>query len=502
MKALFFPLYIATPHFETDLEIISRNIEQGNEIFVIVCNGEMPTCLNNTEHSLEGCIACKSIVKRGLKAAGVLHQNILHLPRKQPSYRVIQRRVNDIKELKDFKIEGVDIGAAAASTLFFTHDKEHKLDTKVFAYDVYRELKLGWYIYTFFFELVKRMKPDVVYIFNGRFSAPRMMMRVCEKLGVTFYTHERAGLMNRFWIRKNTLPHDIATTSREIAEWWESARDNREHLAKRWYIERREGIDQGYYSFTKNQSPGALPRGFDVSKKNVAIFNSTLEEIVAIPGWDNTIYDDDAGGIRRILAYFQNNPKFHFYFRVHPNLKGCRNTQVKEIEKIKNDFSNVTVIPAHSRIHSYKLIDSCAQTLVFSSTVGVESCFWGTPMILLAHAMYESLDCCYKPKSHEEVISLIKSDLSPKPVVEALKYGYWSVKLGESFKYFHQTRVNEGLFLGKKICKLNPWVIVFMYSVRLFKTKAKQQIGRKIKEMVNKWILPRIPLIKRMNLRV
>src|SRR5271157_688912 len=497
MKALFFPQYVCTPHFETELELMADHLDKGDEVYVVYCKGEMPTCLNNIEHDVELCFKCKFYQSRGLKVLGIPKKNIINLPKKQPSYKPITKRFQHSKELKEFKIDGVDIGAAAASTLFFTHDKEYKLDTISFAYDVYRELKMGWYIYTFFLDLAKSMKPDVVYIFNGRFTGARMMWRVCEKLHIDFFTHERGGLQKQYLLRKNAIPHDLDVTRQEILDLWNNAKNDREEVARRFFIDRRKGMAQGFHSFTKDQAIGSLPKNFDSMKINIAIFNSTLEENASVLGWENPIYEDDLEATRKLLEYFKDNDAYHLYLRVHPNLKGSKNSQIKEIEKYKKEFSNLTVIPPESRIHSYTLLDNCPKIVVFGSTIGVEACYWGKPAILLARATYESLDCCYKPTTHEEAMALITSDLTPKSVAEALKYGYWSVSFGVPFTNFQQTGVIQGTFYGKAICKMPALVFFSFYMMKLLNSKNIKIAKKSLREMLG-WIIPKLPFLKRL----
>lgn len=499
MKILFFPQYITTPHFETELELILNHIIKGDDVHVIFCRGEMKTCLNNINHDPESCIACKSTVKLGLKAAKVPRKKLLYLPRTEPFYKVIARKFHDIKELVNFSIDGLDLGAAAASTLVFNFNKEPKLDMHAYSREVYRELKMGWYVYNSFLDIVKKLNPDIVYIFNGRFTGARMMMRACEQLHIDFFTHERGGIMNRYQLRKNALPHNIEISTQEMLDRWHNTSDNREEIAREWYLERRRGVDQSFHSFTKNQTVGSLPKNFDKSLENIAIFNSSLEENVGIPGWQIELYEDDLVGIRKILEYFQDDPKYHFYLRVHPNLRNCHNSQVMEIEKLGDDFKNLTVIPAESLLHSYTLLDNCSKIMVTSSTIGIEATFYGKPVILIGRAMYENLDCCYRPKSHEEVIALLKSDLEPKSKTSALMYAYWIANLGIPFKFFKQTGVITGTFLGKIVCKMPILAFLGVNFLKLLKIRTLSKKVDHLKEMLNAWIFPKVPLLSKLT---
>jgi hypothetical protein len=83
--------------------------------------------------------------------------------------------------------------------------------------------------------------------------------------------------------------------------------------------------------------------------------------------------------------------------------------------------------------------------------MGVEACYWNKPSILLGMSYYDKLDCCYIPQSHEETIDLMRTDLMPKPKTGALKYGFWELSRGIDFKFFKQTGLASGYFLGKEV---------------------------------------------------
>ncbi len=493
MKILVFPYYIATPHFETDLELIARHKALGDEVYVVICKGEMLTCIHNVDHGQGNCLNCIANVRRGLRIANVPRERIIRLPKNQPSYRVVTKRFENITELKEFTIDGVDLGAAAASTLAFTQGKEPNLNTIELSSKVLRELKTGLYLYTSFIDILEKVKPDSAIFFNGRFTAARMLMRACEHLHIDFFTHERTGVMNKFALRKNALPHDTLVSTKEILDCWNNASDDKEKIATTWYQERRGGADQGFHSYTKQQLTGQLPRNFKSDRMNIAIFNSGMEEIVGIPEWDSPEYDYGVKSLRKILKHFQDNPGYHFYLRVHPSLRGARNSQTMDIDRLAQEFSNITVISPESKLHSYTLMDHCSKIIVYSSTIGVEAAYWGKPVILIAKSMYEYLDCAYKSRSVEETINLIESDILPKPQIGALQYAYWTVNSGIPFSNFVQTGVITGKYLGKTIIKSNLFLKLSFYAIPFLTTGSLHNVKVGFKHV----LLPRIRLIIR-----
>ena len=76
-------------------------------------------------------------------------------------------------------------------------------------------------------------------------------------------------------------------------------------------------------------------------------------------------------------------------------------------------------------LSSYSLMDVCEKVICFGSTMGVESCYWGKPSILIGHSTYENMDVCYVASSKEVLLSLIEKQLDPKDRIGALKYSYF-----------------------------------------------------------------------------
>ena len=184
--------------------------------------------------------------------------------------------------------------------------------------------------------------------------------------------------------------------------------------------------------------------------------------------------------MRRIFETFKDDPTIQFCLRTHPNLKGFDNSQTREIKQLAALYPNVLVISAEDTVDSYGLLAACDVALTFGSTIGVEACYWGKPSILAGRALYQFLDCCYKPNNHEELVAMIKSDLKPKPREESLKYGYWEARRGIPFEYFKQTSMyGGGIFLGHStaLSKSNSFVLKLL---RLLQTKTYARFLRKL----------------------
>ena len=455
MKVLFFPTCHVTPHLETELEIAQTHLEKGDSVVFLVCKGELQTCLNNPEHLKSICIKCNSTVNYGLKLLGGKNVTRLDYPKLNIDYSTIPQEFEDIVELKEYKIdETIEIGLGAASSLISLNNREHKLNTKEFKYKIYRELCSSYYLYkTFVLSIIPEIKPDVLYIFNGRFSTSWPIVSLCKKINLSFFTHDRGGKMGKFLLVKNTILHDFSYFNDEIEKVWTEGDDSKYNTGSSFYLERRNRIVQGWYSFTKSQIKNSLPESFSKNRKNIAIFNSTIEEYAAVKGWEKFlyIYDNEIDAIKSILTLFKNDDNKHFYLRVHPNLKGFNNTQTNDLHNLGKEFNNIEIIEPESPVDTYALLENSDIIIVLGSTVGIEAAYWGKPVIQLGLSLYNHLNSVYITRSIDQLEDLINSDLKPKDTLGAIKYGYWELTRGVQYKYFIQENIFEGKFLNKRI---------------------------------------------------
>ncbi|HEY6976146.1 MAG TPA: hypothetical protein VH396_07640 [Chitinophagaceae bacterium] len=474
MKVLFYSSYHATPHIETELEIARGLIAGGHDIFFLHCKENLETCFANPEHTFAGCRVCISKIKRAYENLGISSKNILSFPSVKINFSDFYNveQIKDITSLKQFTYKGWDIGLAVASSLVSVA-RDHQPDISHFNQFIEKGIRTAIYVYEAASKLLDELQPDVVYLFNGRFLEVRPFMRLCEARSIKFYTHERGGVLSRYLLREGSIPHSLESARKEIETLWGKGGKEKEEIGRKFFEERRNRVVQGWYSFTEKQISKLLPKNFDSQKMNIAIFNSSLDEFETIPGFTTPFYKDDNDGIEKLVAAFEHDETIHFYLRVHPNLKNQKNTQLKQIEEIGKKYKNITVINAEEEVDTYELMDKCDKIISFGSTTGIEAVYWNKPSILLGRAFYESLNCIYKPASHEKAIELINEPaLSPFNQQEALKYGYWCLNMGIPFQHYTPTAVRKGNFDNKRITPHLFWRAFYIMENKLRNVKA------------------------------
>lgn len=452
MKVLIYmPFSAWIPHLATDLEIAAKHIDNGDDVHIIQCSGDLPSCEPNPNHFKFKCTLCKSMRDKGLNLLQLSRQNRHELALNKFISEMDIPDFSSIEELMTYKYDNVDVGMTVASTLIsmVREPNPNLSDYKKF---INENILMSLAIYGAIKYHIGVIKPDVFYLFNGRFATLRPALRAAQDVGVKTFVHERAGVLQRYSLTENTYPHDLEYQQEQIVIQWNDSRpySEKEEISKKWFGKQRGGTN--LFSHSKSTLKGNLPQEFDLSKRNIAIFISSEDEFQGIPGWTIQLYNNQVDAIKTIInADIDENVQF--YLRIHPYLKKIKNTQTKELSMLNSP--NLTIIPANSKIDSYELMEACEKVIVFGSTIGVESNYWGTPSILIGRALYEDLGVCYIPKNHPEVVDLINNDLNPLPKIGSIKFGYWQSVYGEPFIYYHPESARggkfKGVYLGYKI---------------------------------------------------
>lgn len=374
---------------------------------------------------------------------------------------------NNIEDIKKFVYQDFEIGIGIASSLI-SYTKDHDCNLEHNKSLVINLLENSINTLHTFNNYLQKIKPDLVYIYNGRFAETKTALEVTKKLKIDYITYEFGANISRYALFHNTIPHDFDYINEEAKRLWDKSKEDKISIAEKWYEDRRNGIETFFlesnikFLFIKNQLKNIITP-INKKKKNIGIFNSSIDEYASIKESEQYLYLNQNSFIREVIEYFKNDTSFHFFLRTHPNLSGSDNVQIKEIKKLDGEnFPNLTVIYPDDAVDSYALASECDLIITFGSTIGIESVMLGKAVITLVRTNYDNLDCVYYTNSKENLIELIVSGLKPKTINGALIYGYWAATYGYPFETFD---FDIQLYEDK---------MKIIYKNRLFKMKVVQ----------------------------
>ena len=427
MKILFTSLYpMWHYHYVAELNYMEEHLANGDAITALHCDADQQCCEANPERKLAHCLRCMGIWQHGqslLSSKAAIAPLILdEFKTSVPQFA--QKRFSSVADITSIEYDGFDIGWAVYSSLVDrTMDVSPDLKKNR---DLIRKLFLDSYrIYKSAVAHLEQGKYDRVYIFNGRYAGARPWIRACEKMGIPFYTHEKLCSPGRAVRWDCSIPHNPEPYRARILDFWETAKNNDLIVseARDFFEERPGGKMTGWVSFVGTQIRESLPLDWDHARKNIVIFTSTEWEFIAVQDIINqsVFHSQEETYQHLIKESLKRHQNLQFYIKVHPysDTDKQRWWEKEEYRKLKN----CTIISPDSTVSSYAMLQACDTAITYISTIGIEATYWGKPSIVLGRSIYCGFDAVYEPKSSEEALAMICSDLIGKPQINALKYG-------------------------------------------------------------------------------
>lgn len=456
MRVLFFePFTINIPHYGTCLEVMIDHLKNGDEVWFLGCEADYRACDVNTNHNVNICLECRD---RGLNGLQMMSKygKINSLKLKDFVSDEERRKLEgnydfaDIEALKKLAFEDFfDLGFGVASSII-SMTRDPSPDTLKLSDLINRFIYSSKLSYYAFSNVIKNLKFDRVYAYNGRYAILRPALRICQKNNIEIFLHEAGSDLFKYLLTTNEMMHDIPFIQKEINDLWDNkaeAIETKLTKAHEFYSLSRDGIVKNWFSFTDYQK-NELPAGWNDDQYNIVFFTTSEDEFAAIgDSWIYPIYKSQVDGITNIANDLRNETNLRIWVRLHPNLKTAPEKLVKPYRGIDNLL--VTIIMPSETISTYLLMEKADKVVTFGSTTGIEAAYWGKVSIMLGTCWYKGLGSVYEPKSHSEAIAIIANrDLKPLDNTGASKYGYYIGNYGIPYKYFKKTGIYTGTIEG------------------------------------------------------
>ena len=137
---------------------------------------------------------------------------------------------------------------------------------------------------------------------------------------------------------------------------------------------------------------------------------------------------------------------------MHPNLSGVTHDFINTIRDLHQEYPNIYVVAPESSVDSYTLMEHAQKVISFGSTTGLEAASRNIPVILLGKGIYYYSNVAYIPENKDGIENLLISELEPKPLQNALKFGFYFLKGGKKTKYYFEDNLGKGIFFkGERI---------------------------------------------------
>lgn len=446
-KILIIEFWNCNPHLETALEIAKRHIDKGDCVTFYFCGHDtlykegiaVPLKDSGVFRQLPEVIGAKLIKSDRLKF--------------YPRVNLQQVKVDfpqdfeDLNDLMNLKYKTFEIGLAVCSSLV-SNLRNSQPDLKKNSDNIQKMIISAAQIYEFARSVIEIQNPEIVYLFNGRFCNHRAVMRAALEAGKEVLIHERGA--NRFkYDVQPFMPHDVMEWQKNILTTWSRVSNNSESykLGESFFIERRNGLEQSWVSFTSHQKRDLLPK-IEQSKKIITYFSSSDDEFVSVGDmFKFTTWKNQYQAVVDLIDICKKNSNIQLFIRLHPHLR----------EKSKEDqlrwlalgqIDGVNVVSFDSEVDTYALIESSDIVVTAGSTVGIEAVYWGIPSITLGPSYYSELNVTHSPKSTAELEAMINNDYLKVEREHTIPYGYYMKTFGEDYRYYEPETLFNGKFMG------------------------------------------------------
>lgn len=451
---------LCNPQFGIMMEHAIEYSKNGYEVAFCHCNGVIKVCSFNCQMNHAICNLCKLTFTAGLKNLPS-SVKLVELTSQKGNDIILNQSFKSIEEIKKFQYRGVEIGYAVMSVYITKTRNPNPKITDTFLNCISMMLKEAARLVDAADYMIQAEKPDYVMFFNGRFFDTKPFHDLSVKYCLNYIVAENVGGVRadeeyRMVTFENKIPHDCKVIFDNCLKSWENSIRSDEEKTKMgadFYERRRSGKRAGDYAYTASQIKGKLPDSFNPKKKNVVIFSSSEDEYSAVTAEiDNYfLFDSQYEGIK-YLSENIGDDNYHFIVRIHPNMRGLDVDYHKDLYKLRN-LNNVTVIAPEETVSSYALMDNAYNIVVFGSTIGAESIYWGKPVVLLGFAEYYSWGVCSIPHNRNQVLEMVKNPtIYPGAKDIAIKYGYYFLEnsLAKRAQYITITPQKKNI-LGRNV---------------------------------------------------
>jgi hypothetical protein len=451
-------------HFETELELLQKNLDIKNNVFFYHCDKSITNCELIWHFALQQnvtinrqrkgtCFYCQEKQKRGLLLIDgtFLLQSLISNKQKKIQYTIEPEALVNETTIKKLVIDNsYKIGWSMMSTLIsllrnpFITPANYKRELS----DLYQDCCRIYYSTK---QYIQENGLEKIYLYNGRLSYTNAIMSAAKSLNTDFYVHDRGSDLTKYLLFNRHPMHSIEKVTERILETWDSERDEekKKRLGSQFFHDRENNIIGSWYSFLDKQDKNLLPANWNDKIQNIGFFTSSEDELASISDeWNLTLFKSQLEGIKFVSDIISNLPDTHLYIRVHPNVESMSDDYKSLLVKLSYN-NNTTLINYDSPVSSYALLKKCNKIITFGSTVGIEAVFWGKPSILLGKSFYYMLKGVIIPKTQDELVNLLTRSIDDPPEAgDVLKYGYFMKTFGVEYQYYKPVDIMSGNFKG------------------------------------------------------
>jgi hypothetical protein len=390
----------------------------GVPVHYFICNAGLERCiLGSNRDDVYQSPPCELCVRQSRQ---VFHGALVTWleQKKYPDLKASLKGLG-IKELAAFKKDELPLGFWAVNSLRWVLRRHNLTDDESTRIFMRTFILSAWNVYQQFNQLIRRLHPQAVIVFNGMFFPEAAARQACLDNGVRVITHE-VGIqpLTAFFTdgEATAYPLDIPADF-ELTTAMNARLDD--YLGRRFEGDfTMAGIKFWHQIEQLNDS---LRQKVADYKKIVPVFTNVIFDTSQVHA--NTIFPDMFAWLEVVKQAAISHPDVLFIIRAHPD-EGRKGKESREsvamwMENSSIDkLPNVIFIDTDEMVSSYELIRLSHFVMVYNSTIGLEAVLMGKNVLTAGKARYTQLPITIYPDSQEDYQKKLESMLGGrvKPV--------------------------------------------------------------------------------------
>jgi len=273
---------------------------------------------------------------------------------------------------------------------------------------------------------LESVRPDVLWLFNGRLSLTRVAFEAARRLGIRVICQERGMVRHslRLWeneycsLYRGRREFALQQTTRPL-----TAGQVKEALG--WFRDRRASRNWNRQPFLKkrprNSAKSLTTAGVSARAWFLLALTSSDNEFAAEAA-RNRIFPEQRAWLKAVLAWAADDRTRRVVVRFHPNTGPASWEYMMRSLSLDNPAAadaavmrpteNVSIIPPGNPLDTYSLIDACAATTTYGTTAGIEAAAVGKTVIVADECLYHGLPWTRSAESPAHFLDLL--DRVPK----------------------------------------------------------------------------------------